>query len=47
MDGGNEQRIAIKFCFKGGLSARETLILVEKAYGNEAPNRSNVFRWYS
>jgi len=24
MDGGNEQRIAIKFCFKGGLSARET-----------------------
>jgi len=24
----------------------ETLVLVQKAYGNEALNRSNVFRWY-
>jgi hypothetical protein len=47
MDGGNEQRNAIKFCFKAGLSATETLVLVQKAYGNEALNRSNVFRWYS
>jgi len=47
MDGGNEQRVAIKFCFKIGLSATETLVLVQKAYGNEALNRSNVFRWYS
>jgi hypothetical protein len=47
MDGGNEQRIAIKFCFKADLSATETLVLVQKAYGNEAVNRSNVFRWYS
>jgi histone-lysine N-methyltransferase SETMAR len=47
MDGGNEQRVAIKFCFKAGLSATETLVLVQKAYGNEALNRSNVFRWYS
>jgi hypothetical protein len=44
MDGGNEHRIAIKFCFKAGLSATEK---VQKAYGNEAVNRSNVFRWYS
>jgi hypothetical protein len=36
MDGGNEQRVAIKFCFKAGLSATETLVLVQKAYGNEA-----------
>ena len=36
MDGGNEQRVAIKFCFKGGLSATETLVLVQKPYGNEA-----------
>jgi len=43
---GNEQ-IAIKFCFKTGLSATETLVLVQKGYGNEAVNRSNVFRWYS
>jgi hypothetical protein len=47
MDGGNEQRVAIKFCFKAGLSATETRVLVQKAYGNEALNRSNVFRWYS
>jgi hypothetical protein len=26
MDGGNEQRVAIKFCFKAGLSATETSI---------------------
>jgi hypothetical protein len=47
MDGGNEQRVAIKFCFKAGLSATETLVLVEKAYGNEVPNGSNVFSWCS
>jgi len=47
MDGGNEQRVAIKFCFKDGLSATETLVLVQKVYGNAALNRSNVFRWYS
>ena len=47
MDGGNKQRVAIKFCFKAGLSVIETLILVQKDYGNEALNRSNVFRWYS
>jgi hypothetical protein len=47
MDGGNEQRVAITFCFKAGLSAAVTLVLVQKAYGNEALNRSNVVRWYS
>jgi len=47
MDGGNEERVAIKFCFKAGLSATETLGRVQKAYGNEALNRPNVFRWYS
>jgi hypothetical protein len=40
-------RVAIKFSFKAGLSATETLVLVQKAYGNETLNRSNVFRWYS
>jgi hypothetical protein len=42
MDGGNKQRFVIKFCFKAGLSATETLVLVQKVYGNEALNRSNV-----
>jgi len=47
MDGGNEQTVAIKFCFKVGLSVTETLVLVQNAYRNEALNRSNLFRWYS
>jgi len=46
MDGGNEQRVAIKYCFKAGLYATEILVLVQKAFGNGALNRSNVFRWY-
>jgi len=40
-------RVAINFCFKAGLSVTETLVLVQKAYGNEALDRSSVFRWYS
>jgi hypothetical protein len=40
-------RTTIKCCFKAGLSATETLILAQKAYGNEDVNRSNVFKWYS
>jgi histone-lysine N-methyltransferase SETMAR len=47
MNGGNEQRVAITFRFKAGLSATETTVLVQKAYGDEALNRSNVFRWHS
>jgi len=47
MDGGNEQRVAIKFCFKASLFSTETLVLVQKVYGNEALSRSNVFRWHS
>jgi len=47
MDGENEERVAINFCFKASLSATETLVLVQTFYGNEALNRSNVVRWYS
>jgi len=47
VDGGNEQRGDKTFCFKAGLSTTETLVLAQKAYGNEALNRSNVFRRYS
>jgi hypothetical protein len=47
MDGGNEKRIPKRFCFRAVLSATETLVLVQKAYGNEALNRSNVFTWHS
>jgi hypothetical protein len=47
MDGGKEDRVAVKFRSKAGLSATEKLLLVQKDYGNEAVNRSNGFRWYS
>jgi len=39
MDGENEKRVAIKFCFKASLFVRETLVLVQKAYGNETLNQ--------
>ena len=47
MDGGNKRKVAIKFCFKADLSVTETLVLVQKAYGNEVLNCANVFRWDS
>jgi hypothetical protein len=34
MDGGNEQKVATKFCFKPGLSARETTVFAQKVYGS-------------
>jgi hypothetical protein len=36
MDGGNEQRVSMELCFIAGLSVTETLVLVQKAYENEA-----------
>jgi len=41
MDGRNGQRVVIRICFKAGLSVTETLVLVQKTFGNEALNRSN------
>jgi hypothetical protein len=46
MDLSMEQRLAIKFCFKAGESATETLQMVNAVYGDQALSRSNVFRWY-
>jgi hypothetical protein len=46
MDLSMEQRLAIKFCFKDGKSATETLQMVNAAYGDQALSCSNVFRWY-
>jgi len=46
MDFSMEQRLAIKFCFKAGKSATETLQMVNAAYGDQALTHSNVFQWY-
>ena len=41
-----EQRLAIKYFFKAGKSATETLQMVNATYGNQALSRSKVFQWY-
>lgn len=41
-----EQRYAIKFCAKLHVSATETLLRLNKAYGSNALSRSQVFRWH-
>ena len=41
-----EKRLAIKFCFKAGKTATDTLQMVNAAYGEQALSRSNVFRCY-
>jgi transposase len=46
MDLSMEQRLAIKFCFKAGKSEKETLQMVNAAYGDQALSRSNIYRWY-
>jgi hypothetical protein len=46
IDDGNEEKVAIQFYFKAGLSATETLVLVQMVkmvqmpYGKKALNRS-------
>jgi hypothetical protein len=46
MDGENEQRVAIQFCFTAGLSATETLVSLIKP--NRCTNLSNLFlEWNS
>lgn len=41
-----EQRYAVKFCFKLGKSASETLALIKQAYGDDALSRTRVFEWH-
>jgi hypothetical protein len=41
-----EQRLTIKFCYKPGKIATETLQMVNAAYGDQALSCSKVFRWY-
>ncbi|UYV77230.1 hypothetical protein LAZ67_15000186 [Cordylochernes scorpioides] len=42
-----KQRICIKFCYKIGKSASETLDLLKLAFGNENVNKPTAFRWFS
>lgn len=47
MEGSIEQRYAIKFCFRLGKTATQTLSLIKEAYKDEALSKAQVFRWHS
>ncbi|GFV94997.1 protein GVQW3 [Trichonephila clavipes] len=42
----NEQRCAIKFCFRLGHNATETFAKLQQAYGDSVLSRAQVFRWF-
>ena len=42
-----EQRVAIKFCFKLGKTASESYQMITQAYGQEALSKTTVFEWFS
>ncbi|GFV48686.1 protein GVQW3 [Trichonephila clavipes] len=42
----NEQRYAIKFCFRLGHNATETFAKLQHAYGDSVLSRAQVFRWF-
>ena len=44
--GSAEQSICITFCFKIGKTATETYQLSQKAYGEDAMGRTEVFDWF-
>ena len=44
---GMEQRANIKFCFKLGKTAAETVELMRQVYGDNCLSRAQIFRWYA
>ena len=44
--GGEEERYAIKFCFKLGKNATETYGMLQTAFGASCMNRASVFEWH-
>ena len=44
---GMEQRANIKFCFKLGKTAAETVELVRQVYGDNCLSRAQILRWYA
>lgn len=41
-----QQRCSIKFCFLLGKNVKETEEMLRQAYGDDAMDRSNVYRWF-
>ena len=46
MDVKDEQRVAIKFCYKVDFSATKTTELIQKAYGDAALSLTTIFEWH-
>ena len=44
--GPEEERYAIKFCFKLGKNATETYGILQTAFGPSCMNRASVFEWH-
>jgi len=44
---GMEQRANIKFCFKLGKTAAETVELMRQVYGDNCLSPVQIFRWYA
>jgi len=44
---GMEQRTNIKFCFKLGKTAVETLEMMRQVYGDNCLSRAQIFRWHA
>jgi hypothetical protein len=44
--GVKEERVAIKFSCKVDFSARKTVELIQKAYGDAALSRTTIFEWH-
>ena len=42
-----EQRANIKFCFKLGKTAAETVESMRQVYGDNCLSRAQIFRWYA
>jgi len=42
-----EQRTNIKFCFKLGKTAAETVEMMRQVYGDNCLSHAQIFRWYA
>jgi hypothetical protein len=41
------QRSSIKFCVLNGFSKKETMLRLQKAYGDQAMKKTAMYKWYA